>query len=150
MAYFTLAVLLLVSAPSDVPVEDLAVVRRTISQWNLNFGRLVGLTVIPVSWTEHAVAEFGERPQAIVNEQIVQEADLAVALFHDRLGTQTGEAKSGTAEEIKILVEADKPVAVLVNTAPRPPLSDPDLAERQRLTTYLAELRRKALVFNYS
>jgi len=61
-----------------------------------------------VSWTEHAVAEFGERPQAILNNQIVEEADLAVALFHDRLGTPTGEAESGTAEEIKVLVGRGK------------------------------------------
>jgi hypothetical protein len=150
MAYPTLALHLLISAPGDVPVEDLSAIRKTISQWNLAFGRIVGLTVLPVSWTEHAVAEFGERPQAILNDQIVDEADLAIALFYDRLGTPTGEAESGTAEEIKVLVEAAKPVAVLVNTSPRTPLSGPALEERQRLTDYLAELRKKALVFDYA
>ena len=150
MAYPTLALHLLISAPGDVPTEDLQVIRKTISQWNLNFGRVVGLTVLPVSWTEHAVAEFGERPQAILNDQIVDEADLAIALFYDRLGTPTGEAESGTAEEVKVLVEAGKPVAVLTNSAPRAPLSGPGLEERQRLTTYLAELRKSALVLDYA
>lgn len=150
MAYPTLALHLLISAPGDVPLEDMAVIRKTISQWNLTFGRVVGLTVLPVSWTEHAVAEFGERPQAIINAQIVEESDLAIALFYDRLGTPTGDAESGTAEEIKVLVEADKSVAVLANSAPRPPLNGPALEERQRLTEYLAELRKKALVFDYA
>ncbi|MEU5849431.1 hypothetical protein [Saccharopolyspora shandongensis] len=150
MAYATLALRLLVSAPGDVPVEDLTVIRKTISQWNLTLGRVVGLTVLPVSWTEHAAAEFGERPQAILNEQIVDEADLAVALFYDRLGTPTGEAESGTAEEIKILVEAGKSVAVLVNSAPRAPLDGPALEERRRLTEYLGELRKNALVLEYT
>lgn len=150
MAYPTLALHLLISAPGDVPRDDMAVIRKTISQWNLNLGRVVGLTVLPVSWTEHAVAEFGERPQAILNHQIVGEADLAVALFHDRLGTPTGEAESGTAEEIKVLVEAGKSVAVLVNSAPRAPLKGPALDERQRLNTYLEELRKTALVFDYA
>ncbi len=150
MAYPTLALHLLISAPGDVPTEDMAVIRKTISQWNLNLGRVVGLTVLPVSWTEHAVAEFGERPQAILNHQIVEEADLAVALFYDRLGTPTGEAESGTAEEIKALVEAEKSVAVLVNSAPRAPLSGPALDERQRLNAYLEELRKTALVFEYA
>ncbi len=150
MAYPTLALHLLISAPGDVPTEDMAVIRKTISQWNLNLGRVVGLTVLPVSWTEHAVAEFGERPQAILNHQIVEEADLAVALFYDRLGTPTGEAESGTAEEIKALVEAGKSVAVLVNSAPRAPLSGPALDERQRLNAYLEELRKTALVFEYA
>ncbi|GAB5902839.1 hypothetical protein [Mycobacteroides chelonae] len=149
MAYPTLALHLLISAPGDVPFDDMAAIRKTISQWNLNFGRTVGLTVLPVSWTEHAVAEFGERPQAILNNQIVEEADLAVALFYDRLGTPTGEAESGTAEEIKVLVEAGKSVAVLVNSGARTPLKGQALEERQRLDTYLDELRNIALVFEY-
>lgn len=150
MAYPTLALHLLISAPGDVPQEDMAVIRKTISQWNLNLGRHVGLTVLPVSWTEHAVSEFGERPQAILNHQIVEEADLAVALFQDRLGTPTGEAESGTAEEIKVLVEAGKSVAVFVDAAPRMPLNGAALDERQRLASYLEELRKSALVFEYS
>lgn len=56
MAYPTLALHLLISAPGDIPVEDPAVIRKTISQWNLTFGRVVGLdsaalTVLPLSWT---------------------------------------------------------------------------------------------------
>lgn len=150
MAYPTLALHLLISAPGDVPLGDLAAIRKTISQWNLNLGRAVGLTVLPVSWTEHAVAEFGERPQAILNHQIVEETDLAVALFCDRLGTPTGESESGTAEEIQILVKAGKSVAVLVNSAPRPPLDGPALEERQRLSVYLDGLRKTAIVFEYA
>lgn len=150
MAYPTLALHLLISAPGDVPVQDMAAIRKTISQWNLNLGRVVGLTVLPVSWTEHAVAEFGDRPQAILNDQIVEEADFAVALFYDRLGTPTGEADSGTAEEIKVLVEAGKSVAVLVNASARPPLGGSALEERKRLTEYLTDLRKTALVFEYA
>lgn len=74
--------------------------------------------VARVSWTEHAVAEFGERPQAILNGQIVDQADVAVALFYDRLGTPTGEAESGTAERSEVLVDAGKSVAVLVGNRP--------------------------------
>ncbi len=149
MAYPTLALHLLISAPSDVPVDDMATVRKTISQWNLNLGRAVGLTVLPVSWNEHAVAEFGERPQAILNHQIVEEADLAIALFHDRLGTPTGESASGTAEEIRVLVAAGKSVAVLASATPRAPLRGEALQERQRLDAYLDDLRTAALVFEY-
>lgn len=150
MAYPTLALHLLISAPGDVPLQDMAVIRKTISQWNLNLGRVFGITVLPVSWTEHAVAEFGDRPQAILNHQIVEEADLAIALFHDRLGTPTGEAESGTVEEIDLLVDAKKSVAVLVNSAPRAPLNGSALNERQRLNAYLEDLRKSALVFDYA
>lgn len=150
MAYHTLALHLLISAPSDLPAQDMAVIRKTISQWNLNLGRAVGLTVLPVSWSEHAVAEFGDRPQAILNDQIVEESDFAVALFCDRLGTPTGAADSGTAEEINILVEAGKSVAVLVNSAPRAPLRGDAIDEQKRLDAYLDKVRQSALVLEYA
>ncbi|MCH4249576.1 MAG: hypothetical protein LKF88_01685 [Microbacteriaceae bacterium] len=70
-------------------------------------------------------------------------------LSHDRLGTPTGEAGSGTAEEITILVDAGKPVAVLVNSTPRPLLSGAVLNERLRLDAYLDELRESAPALGY-
>lgn len=49
MAYSTLARRLLISAPGDVPIEDLTAFRKRTSQWNILFGRVVGPTVLPVS-----------------------------------------------------------------------------------------------------
>lgn len=149
MPYQALAMLMLISAPSDISDGDLAVVKRTISQWNLAMGRASNLVVLPVSWSEHAVAEFGERPQAVLNEQIVDSADMALALFADRLGTPTGEADSGTLEEVDRLVEAGKPVSVLVNRAARELSSQQSLAERQRLEVALEALRKRAIVLEY-
>lgn len=150
MAYPALAVLMLISAPSDVPDEDLSTVKKTLSQWNLAMGRASSVAVLPVSWSEHAVAEFGERPQAILNEQIVDDADMALALFADRLGTPTGQAESGTLEEIERLVEAGKPVCVLVNRGPRALAGEAAIAERQRLEAALVALYQRAIVLPYS
>lgn len=149
MAYPTLAVLMLISAPSDVPDEDLATVKRTVSQWNLAMGRASSVTVLPVSWNEHAVAEFGERPQAILNEQLVDEADMALALFADRLGTPTGAADSGTLEEIERLVEAGKPVCVLLNRAPRTLSGMAATEEKIRLEKAIEALYQRAIVLSY-
>lgn len=41
-------------------------------------------------------------------------------------------------------------MAVLVNSTPRPPLNGAALGERQRLNSYLEELRKSALVFEYA
>lgn len=150
MAYEALALHLLISAPSDIPDEDLATIRRTISQWNVTYGRTFGLTVIPVSWTEHAVSEFGTRPQEVINEQLIDQADLALALFADRLGTPTGTAESGTAEEIRELVQAGKSVSVLRNTQPRSRSTGADAAkELVRLEKFLKDLYKQAIVLTY-
>lgn len=150
MAYKALVLNLLISAPGDIPPESLTTIRKAISQWNCNYGQQFSLNVLPISWTEHAVAEFGDRPQALLNKQIVDDADLAIALFRDRLGTPTGEAESGTAEEIKVLAEAGKQIAILVDSSPRNPLTGPALKERQRLEDYLSKLYDQALILKYA
>ena len=150
MAYKALVLNLLISAPGDIPLESLTTIRKAISQWNCNYGQQFSLNVLPISWTEHAVAEFGDRPQALLNKQIVDDADLAIALFRDRLGTPTGEAESGTAEEIKVLAEAGKQIAILVDSSPRTPLTGPALKERQRLEDYLDKLYNQALILKYA
>jgi hypothetical protein len=149
VAYPVLAVLMLISAPADVPDEDLATVKRTVSQWNLSMGRASNVAVLPMSWNEHAVAEFGERPQAVLNEQLVDEADMALALFADRLGTPTGEADSGTLEEIDRLVDAGKPVCVLVNRAPRSLAGTAATQEKERLETAIEAMYQRAIVLPY-
>jgi len=152
MTYRTMATTLLISAPSDVPDEDLATVRLAVSQWNVSYGRAFGLTIIPVSWTEHAVSEFGERPQEIINKQLVDFADIALALFADRLGTDTGKAVSGTWEEVEEMARAGKPVSVLRNMAPRATTGGTEAAaERLRLEEHLRDNAfPQALVLNYS
>lgn len=149
MAYHALVVSMLISAPSDVADTDLATVKRTVSQWNHAVGRASGKIVSPMSWSEHAVAEFGERPQSILNEQLVDVADMALALFADRLGTPTGEADSGTLEEIDQLVAAGRHVSVLVSRAPRSLSGEGATTEKQRLEKALTGLRSKAIVLEY-
>lgn len=150
MAYQSVTALMLVSAPGDVPDEDLATVKRMVSQWNWNTGRPTGVTVVPVSWSEHAVAEFGDRPQQVLNDQLVDDSDMAVALFADRLGTPTGVAESGTMEEIDRLVEAGKHVSVLVNRGARSLNGAAATEEKVRLEKALAELRDRAIVLEYA
>ncbi len=101
MVYPTPALHLLISAPGDVPLADMAVIRKTISQWNLTLGRYAGLTVLPVSWTEHAVSEFGSgRRPAGPNLTFLTAttwSSTTLTCGHSRLltGTSTGGALSG-------------------------------------------------------
>jgi hypothetical protein len=105
---------LLISCPSDVPRGDLAVIRQEIVYWNGIYGKAFGAVVLPISWGDHAAAEFGEAPQDIINRQLVDECDGCIAIFHTRLGTPTRSAESGTAEEIERLADAGRYVASYV------------------------------------
>lgn len=151
MACASLNLLLLLSAPSDVPVEHLAIIRQVLTQWNVSSGRPSGTAVLPLSWSDHAVSEYGERPQGIINKQLVDEADVLAAVFSDRLGTPTGEAGSDTVEEIQRMVDVEKQVSALLNLCPQPPLAGGDAVnQKARLEEYLASIRGKALYLPYA
>lgn len=151
MVYQSFTQLMLISAPADLLDGHLALIRKTINQWNFNYGRPMSTTVLPISWSEHAAPEFGDRPQALLNGQIVDQVDMALAIFSDRLGTPTGEAESGTDEEITKLVEEGKSVFVLRNDCQRPVASGVSAAdEKRRLEAYLEKLQNRALVLSYA
>jgi hypothetical protein len=147
MAYRSTALRVLISCPGDVSPDDLSTVHKTITRWNVLLGEQFEHVVVPVSWSEHAASEFGEPPQDILNRQLVDIADLGLAIFWNRLGTRTDHAESGTAEEIRRLHDAGKPVSVL--RCNRPVRPSGDHAERARLDEYLKELFGNALVMNY-
>lgn len=154
MAYQSLTLHMLISAPGDVDPEDMRAVHRTVNRWNFRQGRKMvptPVTVVPVSWSEHAYSEFGIRPQESLNKQLVEEADLAFAMFADRLGTPTGEADSGTVEEMEVMRKAGKHVSLVHSVAARSVSGTKASEEKLRLETYLAEVKAgKGLVYDYA
>lgn len=153
MPYESVTLVMLISAPSDVPQDDLQTVTDTISRWNFRSGRDMSapVTVVPISWSQHSYSVFGVRPQEALNEQLVEVADFGFAMFANRLGTPTGVAPSGTAEEIEALHAADKHVSVVRNTdVPMRP-GRAAAEERLRLETYLDDIMndQRGLVYPY-
>ncbi|HEX8751958.1 MAG TPA: hypothetical protein VF731_00955 [Solirubrobacterales bacterium] len=138
---------LLFSSPSDAS-GDVHTAAEAVSRWNVIYGREFGSNVMPLYWASHAAAEFGVRPQESLNKQLVEQADIVIALFWHRLGTDTGEAESGTVEEIERAYARGASVAVLRCTRP---VSPPDLDhdQVQKLDTYLEKIRDKALILEY-
>lgn len=153
MAYPSLTLHMLISAPGDVAPEDMQTVHRTVNRWNFRQGRKMApraVTVVPVSWSEHAYSEFGIRPQESLNKQLVNEADLAFAMFADRLGTPTGEADSGTVEEMEVMRQAGKHVSLVRSVAPRAVSGQQATEEKLRLERYLSAVKDgHGLVYEY-
>lgn len=61
---------------------------------------------------------MGDRPQAIINKQLLEQSDLLVAVFWTRLGSPTGATNSGTVEEIEEHLAAKKPTMLYFSSAP--------------------------------
>ncbi|SFI91838.1 hypothetical protein [Amycolatopsis sacchari] len=150
MSYNALVLQVLVSSPSDLPAGHREVVLRAVRMWNNLQGRIFGIHFSTTDWREGGTPAFGEYAQSVLNEQIVDESDLGVVVFTDRLGTPTPDHPSGTAEEVARLRAQGKDVAVLLNRCERTPLIGSDaLEQRQALEKYIAELGREAFIADY-
>src|SRR5258708_32353929 len=136
----------MVGSPSDV-TNGLSIVPEAISRWNAHYGQDRRILLLPLAWSTHSSPEFGNRPQAILNRQLVEKSDLLVAIFWTRLGTPTGEAESGTVEEIREHIRKKKPV--LVYFCEQKIDFDADLKQLEKVKSFRAELQLQGLVDSY-
>ena len=148
MTYSATVYQVFIASPSDVARERI-VITDVIHNWNTTHSIALNAVLLPVKWETHATPRMGDRPQAIINKQIVQESDILVAIFKARLGTPTGEAESGTVEEIKEFRAKGKPVLVYFSNAPIVPSS---VASRQfaKLKKFKKECQKEGLISYYN
>jgi hypothetical protein len=137
----------LVASPSDC-VQERKIVPEVVSAWNAIHSFDVGAILEPVMWETHSRPELGDRPQGVINRQLIERCDLLVGTFWTRLGTHTGVAESGTAEEIEEIRSAGKPVLLYFSSAPVVPDSlDP--VQYQALVEYRDRLSKEGLLWFY-
>jgi hypothetical protein len=94
------------------------------------------------------VPVLGDDAQTLINHQLVENADVVIALFGSRVGAATPSAISGTAAEIQEAVEGGKPVHLYFSTAPHP--NDVDPQQLIALRQFRAELERAGLVGTFA
>lgn len=117
MPFNATVIRVMIASPGDVASER-EIIRNTIHEWNSihSFDRKIVL--LPVGWETHSTPEMGDRAQAIINNQILKDCDLLVAVFWTRLGSPTGKADSGTVEEIEEHIAANKPAMLYFSDSP--------------------------------
>ena len=91
---------ILISTPSDV-YRFVEAVKNAISEYNNNYGLSKGVLFTQKNWREHSIPEYGASPQALLNKQIVYDAQIVIALFGAKFGEPTEKYESGTLEEIE-------------------------------------------------
>lgn len=137
----------LVASPSDCTHER-RLIPEVIAEWNAVHSYSNAAVIEPVLWETHSRPDLGERPQGIINKQLVANCDLLIGAFWTRLGTPTGEAVSGTAEEIEQFRAAGRPVLLYFSGAPVVPDSL-DAAQYAALTEYRKSLDDQGLYSRY-
>lgn len=118
-----------------------------VLDWNAANSAATGMVLQPIKWETHAHPASGDRPQAIINRQIVDDSDILIGVFWSRLGTDTGVAPSGTAEEIERLRAKGKNVLLYFSTKPLPQDHDPE--QWRLLKEYQQTLQKDTLYWNF-
>jgi hypothetical protein len=138
----------LVASPSDCQ-DERAAIPEVLQEWNAAHSLTRRACILPMRWELDAYPALSDRPQALLNKQLVNRCDLLIGTFWTRIGSPTGVARSGTAEEIAEFRDAGKPILLYFSSAPIEP-QQLDAAQFQALTEYRAELAPQGLFFTYS
>jgi hypothetical protein len=147
MAYDSRVYRILIASPSDVLEEREAAV-RVMQDWNDLHSNNRRVVILPLRWETHTAPEYNVRPQEAINRRIVDDCDLVVGIFWTKLGTPTGEADSGTLEEIERVAKAGKPVMLYFSHVPVDP-NRVDLRQMERLKSFKEGILSNALVETY-
>ena len=86
---------LLISCPGDVEkFKD--VIEEAVEKFNRLFGRTNSVLVNAKYWKSDSYSQMGDRPQNILNRQLVNKCDMLIAVFWTKFGTPTDRYGSGT------------------------------------------------------
>ncbi|MFT3783723.1 MAG: hypothetical protein QM790_17050 [Nibricoccus sp.] len=134
--------------PNDV-LKEIEIVREVVTEWNLRNGEARGFWIKSQHWSSDSHPEMGDRPQAIINRQMLDASDIVVAIFWGRFGMPTGIAASGTEEEIRRATRLGKKVMVYFSDLEA--VSKPiDQVQSDLLWQFRRKLRDEGLCGNFS
>jgi hypothetical protein len=147
MPFNATAYRIMIASPSDVP-EERALIHDAIHDWNAQHSEDHNVVLLPLAWETHTVPELGDRPQALVNKQVLKNADALVGVFWTRIGTATGVEISGTVEEIREHVRLKKPTMLYFSSRPVKP-DQVDAVQYAAVKTFKAECHKLGLIDGY-
>lgn len=137
----------MIASPSDVQTER-AIAQEVIADWNAVHSEDRAIVLLPLVWERDSTPLQGDRPQGLINKQVLAKADVLVAIFHSRIGSPTGVASSGTIEELTEHLQGNKPAMIYFSEAPLPHNVDPE--QLKALNAFRAEAQKKGLYATFT
>lgn len=128
---------LLLSCPGDAYKECYPSVKAAIERLNNDPQINNSISISLKHWSTSSYPQSGGRAQELLNSQIVNAADIAIAIFWTRFGTPTDDYSSGTEEEIDLLIKNKRQVFLYFLDKPIPPsiTDSPEYTENRKKIT---------------
>lgn len=139
---------LLISCPGDI-ASEISIIEDAVSQFNTQFSDVLGISIRTKHWRKNSYAQSGGKPQALLNEQFVNNCDAAVAILWTRFGTPTDEYGSGTEEEVEIMLSSGKQVFMYFSDKPLSP-SQMNGESYKKVQAFRDKYKDRGIYFTYS
>lgn len=139
---------ILIASPGDVD-EEREAIPEVIARWNNSNAETNNVVLLPVKWETHSAPLLGQRPQSVINNQVVTSCDMAIGVFWTRLGSPTGVSESGTAEEIEWFIQNHKPVMVYFSSRSIDPKAL-DIDQYKSLKEFEKKMQKLGLTGSYT
>lgn len=120
MSFVANVLKVMIASPGDVQQER-RIVTEELYQWNNANAVARRLVLQPVKWETHSAPDTGAPAQTLINADLVDDSDILVGIFGNRIGSPTEKHPSGTVEEIKTHVAAGKRAMVYFSRVPVDP-----------------------------
>ena len=112
----------LVASPGDVAIEREAI-RKALWDFNDLHSQALQIVLLPVLWETHSRADLGTHPQELLDQQIVDGADVVIGVFWTRIGSLLPDGTPATVHELERVVAAGKPALLYFSNQPAVPSS---------------------------
>ena len=139
---------LLISCPGDI-TSEISIIEDAVLQFNTQFSDALGISIRTKHWHKNSYAQSGGKPQALLNEQFVNDCDAAVAILWTRFGTPTDEYGSGTEEEVEIMLSSGKQVFMYFSDKPLSP-SLMNEESYKKVQAFREKYKDRGIYFTYS
>lgn len=136
----------LIASPGDA-MSARDAVEGTVLSWNRDRARASRVVLLSLRWEVDAVPELGAGGQAIINRQLIDDADIVIGLFQSRLGKPTERHVSGTAEELQQSLDRGAKVHVYFSEMPHSHDVDPE--QLQLLNAFREDLKERGLLGSF-
>lgn len=147
MSYTARVLPVLIASPGDTQ-DARDAVEAVVQAWNRDRSVASKTVLQPLRWETDSVPLLGADAQSVINDQLVDQSDIVIAIFHTRLGRATPRAVSGTVEELERAQSRGARVHVYFDERPLP--HDVDLEAVRTLREFRKELEKRGLLGTYS
>lgn len=138
----------MIVSPSDVSTER-EIAKNVLYRWNEINSRFRNIVFSVLGYDINAHTDSGNHPQELLNHQLLEHADIIIAVFWTKLGTPTKEYSSGSVEEISRHINQGKKAYIYFSNKPVE-LNSVDNTQYEKLKEYKTSIQGNSYYKNFS